>query len=69
MTPTDTLRQDRFGNIIYNVKDGRQPKHKICFKDEVGEGKIAEINHVASYKKYNKQGVDGTKTFCTCEIF
>ena len=55
-------RIDRFGTyIISGSKD-----HRICFRDEIGEGKVGIIKEVESYKSYYK-----SKTFisCSCTIF
>ncbi|CAI2378497.1 unnamed protein product [Moneuplotes crassus] len=61
-------RYDRYGTVIQRSKD-RSP-HKVSFKDQVGEGKVATVIRVESYKKYNKDGErKGSTVTCACHIF
>ncbi|CAI2375717.1 unnamed protein product [Moneuplotes crassus] len=55
-------RCDRFGTLIISGSK----EHRICFRDEIGEGKVDIIKEVESYKTYYK-----SKTFisCSCNIF
>lgn len=55
-------RWDRFGTLIISgSKD-----HRICFRDEVGEGSVEIVKEVESYKMYYKNKAFLT---CTCTIF
>lgn len=59
---TNDRRWDRFGTLIISgSKD-----HRICFRDEIGEGHVGVIKEVESYKQYYK-----SKAFisCSCTIF
>ena len=64
----DIIRKDRFGNII----DGSR-RHKIAFKDKVGQGTLSTIHEVASYKKFNAMDEhddpDDANYKCKCVIF
>jgi hypothetical protein len=50
-------RKDRFGN---KISRGRNKKHRVTFKDQIGKGKVAKVYMVESYKKYNVETTNST---------
>lgn len=59
----DGRRIDRYGTKILR---GKNRKHKVTFWDEVGEGQLAKVIEVESYKEYNVEN-HGSST-CSCII-